>query len=66
MSNADSEICADKERSRKNQMENLPAPPPGAFVAAESNDAKKVSEVGVEREMMGGREPPVYSMEMQG
>ena len=50
-----------KERSRMSQMGNL-APARG-FVS--ESDAKKLSEAGAAEQMLG-RQPPVYSMEMQG
>lgn len=50
-----------KERSRMSQMGNLA--PPGGF--ASESDRKRLSEAGVEVQALG-RQPPVYSMEMQG
>lgn len=43
------------------QMENL-APPPGF---ASEPDGKRFSEAGM-ADQKAGRQPPVYSMEMQG
>lgn len=47
-----------KERSRMSQMGNLA--PPGGFVVG--SEGKRVAEAG----QTMGRQPPVYSMEMQG
>ena len=50
-----------KERSRVKQMGNLA--PPGGF--ASGSEGKKVSDGGGAVGAVG-RQPPVYSMEMQG
>lgn len=50
-----------KERSRLSQMGNLA--PPGGFTSG--IEGKKMSEAGVDSQTLG-RQPPVYSMEMQG
>ncbi|CAF9934924.1 MAG: hypothetical protein ALECFALPRED_006181 [Alectoria fallacina] len=50
-----------KERSRLNQMGNLA--PPGGFVS--ESEGKRMSEAAVASQALG-RQPPVYSMEMQG
>lgn len=50
-----------KERSRLSQMGNLA--PLGGFTSG--TEGKKMSEAGVDSRMLG-RQPPVYSMEMQG
>ena len=50
-----------KERSRRNQMGNL-APPGGVF---SDSEGKKMAEAAVDSQILG-RQPPVYSMEMQG
>ena len=50
-----------KERSRMSQMENLA--PPSAFTTG--SDTKRLSDAGLAGQTLG-RQPPVYSMEMQG
>ncbi|CAD6567783.1 MAG: hypothetical protein ASARMPREDX12_009451 [Alectoria sarmentosa] len=50
-----------KERSRMSQMGNLA--PPGGFVS--EPEGKRMSEAAVASQALG-RQPPVYSMEMQG
>lgn len=50
-----------KERSRMTQMGNLA--PARDFVS--ESDAKKLADAGAAEQMLG-RQPPVYSMEMQG
>lgn len=50
-----------KERSRMSQMGNLA--PPGGFVS--ESEGKRMSEAAVASQALG-RQPPVYSMEMQG